>query len=211
MLTETTGRTPQDLTAELTDLAAVDDWPSVWAGPPQGGTREFDEWCRRYGWEPQTTERSLWLRTRSGGDWTSYAVWGSDWSPLASLSHQGWNVAAGSGKENPDVHAAAAEAWPAHLKAAESALGAPTWSGQWDSPDFPEPPHPTYWRDREERELSRNPFRLAYWAPNAGVPGQPYIVLTQSVSFQSWTTDHPGGSAITLSAYAPVEFLAGDQ
>ncbi|MFF5934590.1 hypothetical protein [Streptomyces sp. NPDC012508] len=37
MPTETTGRTPQDLAAELASMRAVDDWPSVWSGPPQGG------------------------------------------------------------------------------------------------------------------------------------------------------------------------------
>ncbi|MET9605161.1 hypothetical protein ABZZ17_08840 [Streptomyces sp. NPDC006512] len=212
MLTETTGRTPQDLAAELTGLRAVDDWPSVWSGPPQGGTPEFYAWCERYGWEPQTTERSLWVRTRSGGDWTLFPVLGGDWSPLASLRHQGWHLTAGSGEENPDVHTAAAETWSTYLEAAEAALGSPTWSGQWDSPDFPEPPHPAYWRDREERALSRNPFRFAYWAPETAVPGQPCITLSQSVSFQTWTTDGgPGASAVSVDVYAPLEFLAGDR
>lgn len=211
MLTETTGRTPQDLTAELTDLAAVDDWPSVWSGPPQGGTREFDEWCERYGWEPQTTERTLELRTRSGGEWTFFAAKGAFWNPLGALNHYAWQLLAESGEENGALHAAAAEVWPAYLKAAEDVLGTPTWSGDWDAADFPEPPRPDFWEGREDRMETRSPYRLAYWAPDGRVPGQPFVVLQQSLSFQAWTAAEPGGSAIALDVFAPTEPLSGDQ
>ncbi|RZU21687.1 hypothetical protein [Streptomyces sp. BK239] len=37
MLTETTGRTAQDLAAELAALREA-DWASVWPGPPRGPT-----------------------------------------------------------------------------------------------------------------------------------------------------------------------------
>ncbi|MCX5585456.1 hypothetical protein [Streptomyces erythrochromogenes] len=211
MLTETTGRSPQDLAAELAGLKAVDDWPSVWSGPPEGGTRQFYDWCARYGWEPGTIDRTLELRTRSGGEWTFFAEVGDSWTPLRALGHYTWQVSAGSGDENGAVHAAAAEVWPAYLKAAEEVLGAPSWSGNWDSADFPEPPRPDYWSDREDRMETRSPYRFAYWAPDERVPGQPFIVLQQSLSFQAWTTAEPGGSAIALDVFAPTEFLSGDR
>ncbi|MFF5706649.1 hypothetical protein ACFY7H_29815 [Streptomyces sp. NPDC012794] len=144
MLTETTGRTSRDLAAELANMRAVDDWPSVWSGPPQGGTAEFYAWCERYGWEPQTTERTLELRTRSGGEWTFFPAKGAFWNPLGALNHYAWQVLAGSGEEYGAVHAAAAEVWPAYLKAAEDVLGTPTWSGDWDAADFPQPPRPGF-------------------------------------------------------------------
>ncbi|MFG2667340.1 hypothetical protein ACGFY6_24250 [Streptomyces sp. NPDC048387] len=211
MLTETTGRTPGDLTAELTDLAAIDDWPSVWAGPPQGGTPEFYAWCARYGWEPQTTERILQLRTRAGGEWTFFEAKGAFWNPIGALNHYAWQVLAGSGEENGAVHTAAAEMWPAYLKAAEAVLGAPTWSGDWDAADFPEPPRPDFWEGREDRMETRSPYRLAYWAPDGRVPGQPFVVLQQSLSFQAWTAAEPGASAISLDVFAPAQSRSGDR
>ncbi|WP_137993562.1 hypothetical protein [Streptomyces vilmorinianum] len=206
MLTETTGRTPQDLAAELANMRAVDDWPSVWSGPPQGGSGEFDEWCGRYGWEPQTFDRQLEVLTPSGGHWTFYDRLGGEWSPVESLTHYAWQVRADSPAENSAVLATAAEIWPTHLEAAASVLGAPTWSGSWDAADFPEPPHPSYWQGREARMRSRRPYEFAYWAPGGDVPGQPYIVLSQSVTFPTWTSTMAGGSAIALDVYAPGEF-----
>ncbi|MCX4527032.1 MULTISPECIES: hypothetical protein [unclassified Streptomyces] len=206
MLTETTGRTPQDLAAELANLRAVDDWPSVWSGPPEGGSGEFTEWCGRYGWEPLTFDRQLRLRTPGGGSWTFFDRVGGQWSPLASLVHWAWQPKADAAAENSAVFDTAAATWPAYLRAAEGVLGTPTWTGAWDAADFPEPPHPSYWSDREERVLDREPYRFAYWAPGSGVPGLPFIVLTQSVTFPTWTTDMPGGSAISLEVYPPAEF-----
>ncbi|GAA0280409.1 hypothetical protein GCM10010302_17730 [Streptomyces polychromogenes] len=206
MLTETTGRTPQGLAAELAGLKAVDDWPSVWSGPPQGGSGAFNEWCGRYGWQPQTFDRQLLVETRSGGRWTFYDRIGGEWSPLVSLTHYPWQVKAGSAAENNEVLTTAAAVWPAHLEAAVGVLGAPTWTGPWDAPDFPEPPHPSYWHSREARMRSRRPYRFAYWAPGGDVPGTPFIVLSQSVAFPTWTTDMAGASAIVLDVYAPEEF-----
>ncbi|MER5714366.1 hypothetical protein [Streptomyces sp. NPDC002132] len=54
MLTETTGRTAQDLASEPAALREA-DWASVWPGPPWGPERELREWCGRQGWEPLTS------------------------------------------------------------------------------------------------------------------------------------------------------------
>ncbi|MFF3726530.1 hypothetical protein ACFYYM_29640 [Streptomyces erythrochromogenes] len=211
MLTETTGRTPQDLAAELTGLKAVDDWPSVWSGPPEGGSTEFDTWCGRYGWEPLTSDRQLRVRTRSGGKWTFYDQAGGLWSPLARLVHYTWQLKAGTAAENSAVFDTAAATWPEFLGAAVAVLGAPTWTGSWDSVDFPEPPHPSYWSDQGERMLNREPYRFAYWAPEAGVPGLPFITLTQSVTFPTWTADSAGGSAVSLEIHPPAEYAKARQ
>ncbi|MEU4270118.1 hypothetical protein [Streptomyces sp. NPDC026092] len=207
MLTETTGRTPQDLAAEVANMRAVDDWPSVWSGPPQGGSADFREWCGRYGWEPLTFDRQLRVRTPGGGRWTFYDRMGGQWSPLVSLRHYTWQLRADSAEENGAVFDAAAETWPTYLKAAESVLGAPTWTGPWDADDFPEPPHPRYWNDRGQRELNREPYRFAYWAPGSGAPGQPLIMLSQTIAFATWTSDMPGGSAMSLRVVPPAEYL----
>ncbi|MEU5067639.1 hypothetical protein ACFQ8S_30825 [Streptomyces virginiae] len=206
MLTETTGRTAQDLTAELENWRGV-DWVSVWDGPPQGGSPEFRAWCERYGWVPETFDRQLNVTTRSGGSWTFFDVLGGQWSPVKSLTHYPWHVKAATAAENREVLSVAAETWPVYLKAAVAVLGAPTWSGSWDDEDFPEPPVPSYWLSREFRLKKRRPYEFAYWKPAGDVPGEPYIVLSQSVSFQTWTADLAGGSAISVDVYAPADFL----
>ncbi|MCX4690939.1 hypothetical protein [Streptomyces sp. NBC_01408] len=206
MLTETTGRTAQDLTAELESWQGV-DWVSVWDGPPQGGSPEFREWCERYGWVPETFDRQLNVTTRSGGSWTFFDVLGGQWSPVQSLTHCPWELLADTAAENGEVLSAAGETWPVYLKAAEAVLGAPTWSGSWDAEDFPEPPVSSYWPDREGRLESREPYRFAYWKPTGGVPGAPYVVLSQSVASYTWTADLAGGSSISVDVYAPSEIL----
>ncbi|RPF41331.1 hypothetical protein EDD96_5128 [Streptomyces sp. Ag109_G2-6] len=211
MLRETTGRTPQDLAAELAGLKAVDDWPSVWSGPPQSGTWEFKTWCGRYNWEPLTFDRQLRVRTGSGGKWTFYDRAGGQWSPVRTLVHYAWQLMAEDAAENSAVFDTMAATWPEFLGAATSVLGAPTWTGPWDAVDFPEPPNPRYWADRDERMLNREPYRFAYWAPEAGVPGQPFIVLSQTVAFQTWTSQMEGGAAVSLDVYAPDEAAEADQ
>ncbi|GLV93748.1 hypothetical protein Slala04_52020 [Streptomyces lavendulae subsp. lavendulae] len=206
MLTETTGRTAQDLTAELENWRGV-DWVSVWDGPPQGGSPEFRAWCERYGWVPETFDRQLNVTTRSGGSWTFSDVLGGHWSPVRSVDHDAWQVRASTAAENGEVLSTAAETWPAYLQAAEAVLGTPTWTGTWDAEDFPEPPEPGYWPDREFRLESRRPYRFAYWKPAGATRGEPYVVLSQSVSFQVWTADMPGGSTISVDVHAPSEFL----
>jgi hypothetical protein len=192
MPTETTGRTPHDLAAELTVLRDV-DWASVWAGPPQG-EREVREWCGRYGWEPLTFDRQLEVRGRSGGPLTFYA--GGMWRPVSSVGYDAWHVKAERADANTTVLSGADTAWPAHLDAAAAVLGAPVWAGPWDAPDFPEPPDPRYWESARTRLRERSPYRLAYWwAPS----GDAAFVLDQSVSFPTWTPDLPGSSAITLA------------
>ncbi|MGW0364347.1 hypothetical protein [Streptomyces sp. NPDC002990] len=200
MLTETTGRTAQDLAAELAGLRAV-DWASVWAGPPQGGSPEFRKWCERYGWEPQTVERNLVVHTRAGGEWTFEA--NGNWHPVESLTHWAWHLETHEAAENAGLLAHAAEVWPQFLKAAQDVLGSAVWNGPWDAPDFPEPPVKGFWPGQAYRLKTRTPYRMAVWQPTAQHPDQPCIVLVQSVSFAAWTADTPGSSRIRLSVNAP--------
>ncbi|MGW6565431.1 hypothetical protein [Streptomyces sp. NPDC054975] len=200
MLTENTGRTAQDLAAELAGLRGV-DWGSVWAGPPQGGSVAFREWCGRYDWAPQTVERNLEVHTRTGGEFTFWSNGG--WTPVDTVTHYASRLRASAPTDNPDVVAHADTAWPEYLRAAESVLGPAVWSGSWDAPDFPEPPEPRFWRSREARLRTRSPYRLAFWQPVGDPPGQAFFILAQSVSFPTWTTDMPGSSTIALDIYAP--------
>ncbi|MGW6565429.1 hypothetical protein [Streptomyces sp. NPDC054975] len=206
MLTETTGRTPQDLVAELKDELAV-DWLQAWQGLPQPGGAELQRLCEGYGWKtsPPIDERvSMTVQTRTGASLT--IDMGSDWGHVRKVSHYAWHVRAGDPSENGDVIARAAEDWPEYLRAVESVLGAPTWTGPWDAADFPEPPHPSYWPDQAFRLESRRPYRFAHWAPVGDSQGRPHIVLSQSVSFPTWTTTAPGGSRLRLDLWAPIEF-----
>ncbi|MEV7519483.1 hypothetical protein [Streptomyces sp. NPDC091371] len=200
MLTETTGRTAQDLAAELEGLRAV-DWASVWAGPPQGGSSECRKWCERYGWEPQTADRNLVVHSRAGGRWTFEA--NGNWDPVFRLTHWAWRVEATEAAENPGLLAHAAEVWSEFLRSAESVLGPAAWNGSWDAPDFPEPPEQDFWPDRAYRTETRTPYRMAYWEPVGEHPGQAFTILRQSVSFTAWTADAPGTSQIRLSVHAP--------
>ncbi|MFE5631551.1 hypothetical protein [Streptomyces sp. NPDC056543] len=206
MLTETTGRTPQDLVAELKDELAV-DWPSAWQGLPQLGGPEFRKLFDAHGWEyevPVHERESLAVRTRTGAHLTIGLgpLWG-----IENVSHDAWHVKGDEPSENGAVLARAVEDWPVYLKAVESVLGAPAWTGPWDAADFPEPPHPSYWPDRSFRLESRRPYRLAHWVPAGDAQGRPHIVLTQSASFPTWTTTAPGGSLIRLELHASVRFL----
>lgn len=200
MPTEKTGRTAQDLAAELAGLQGV-DWASVWAGPPQGGSAEFRAWCGRYGWEPQTVEGNLDVLTGAGGQLT---LWSDGmWHPVHRLAHYALSLRASSPAENAEVVELADAAWPEYLSAAESVMGPAVWSGTWDAPDFPESPEPRFWRSKDARLRTRSPYRLAYWKPVGDTPGQAFFVLKQSVSFPTWTTDMPGSSTITLNVDAP--------
>ncbi|MGW0946085.1 hypothetical protein ACWD4O_26600 [Streptomyces sp. NPDC002623] len=199
MLTETTGRTAQDLAAELTVLRGV-DWASVWPGPPWGPESVLREWCGRYGWEPLTFDRQLAVRGPSGGKLTFYSD--GQWAPVSGVGYDAWHVKADEAGANSAVLAAADQHWPVCLDAAAGVLGAPVWTGAWDAEDFPEPPAPTFWEARESRLRRRSPYRLAHWT----TPGEggAAFVLEQSVSFPTWTQDRPGGSMISLSVYPAV-------
>ncbi|WP_405976910.1 hypothetical protein [Streptomyces sp. NBC_00158] len=199
MLTES-GRTAQDLAAELAGLRGV-DWASVWEGPPQGGSSECRTWCERNGWEPQTADRNLVVHSNAGGRWKLEA--NGNWHPVESLTHWAWHVGAADAAENPEVLAHAARVWPEFLMAAEGVLGPAAWSGPWDAQDFPEPPVTGFWPGRDYRLKTRTPYRMAFWQPTGGHPGQPWIVLVQSVSFAAWSSDTPGGSRLRLSVDAP--------
>ncbi|MFC9926964.1 hypothetical protein [Streptomyces sp. NPDC127190] len=199
MLTEKTGRSPQDLAAELAALSGL-DWPWVWAGPPQGGSPAFREWCARYAWEPENAEGNLIVRTAAGGRLTFGS--GGQWNPVDRLDHVAWDLAAATPADNEQVIGAAADAWARYLDAAAGVLGAPLWTGPWDAPDFPEPPHGSYWPSRDFRLRSRRPYRFAYWRPGADGP---FVVLDQSVSFPTWGQAAPGGSMIWLTVHRPVD------
>jgi hypothetical protein len=205
MLTEKTGRTPQDLAAELAGLRGI-DWPWVWAGPPQGGSPQFREWCARYGWEPRNAEGNLDVRTSTGGELTFGA--GGAWNPVDRVDYLAWDLGATTAAANPQVLTTATEAWSAYLGAAESVLGTPTWAGQWDSPEFPDAPHESAWGGQEFRLRTRSPYQVAYWASATGRPGEVAFVLEQTVTFPTWTDNLAGGSAIGFVAYRPRE--AGD-
>ncbi|MFD6877206.1 MULTISPECIES: hypothetical protein [unclassified Streptomyces] len=200
MLTETSGRNAQDLAAELEGLRGV-DWASVWQGPPQGGSSECRGWCERYGWEPQTADRNLVVESRAGGEWTLEA--GGNWHPVRRLTHWAWRLSADDASENPELLARAAEQWPEFVAAAESALGSAAWNGPWDASDFPEPAEPAFWEDREYRLETRNPYRMACWKPVGEHPGQALIVLQQSVSFETWTSNTAGTANLQLTVHAP--------
>ncbi|MEV7519481.1 hypothetical protein [Streptomyces sp. NPDC091371] len=200
MLTETTGRTPQDLAAELEGLRGV-DWASVWEGPPQGGSSAFYKWCDRYGWEPQPGDRNLVVRTRSGGRLTFES---SDlWHPVNRLTYRASRLAATDPSDNAAVVDGAAQAWQQFLEAAEGVLGPAQWTGAWDAEDFPEPPERAFWGNRDFRLETRDPYRMAFWAPLGEHPGQALLVLDQAISFQAWSSDAPGASVIVLKVHAP--------
>ncbi|MFD3805911.1 hypothetical protein ACFWTC_20380 [Streptomyces sp. NPDC058619] len=200
MLTETSGRTAQDLAAELDGLRGV-DWASVWAGPPQGGSPEFRAWCERYGWEPQTVERNLVAHSRTGGELTFEA--NGAWHPVYRLTYWASRLAAAEPSDNAAVLAGAAQTWAQFLEAAESVLGPALWTGAYDAEDFPEPPERAFWGNRDYRLETRDPYQMAFWAPQGEHPGQAFIVLDQAISFQTWTADAPGASVIVLKVHAP--------
>lgn len=198
MLTETTGRTAQDLATELAALWEA-DWASVRPGPPWGPERELREWCGRQGWEPLTFDRQLVVRGPSGNELTLYS--NGHWAPVFSVGHRAWHVKADAVDANGAVLAAADEQWPAYVAAAAGVLGAPVWTGAWDAEDFPEPPDPAFWEDRESRLRRRGPYRMAHWTTGGRDGAGAVFVLDQSVSFPTWTRDQPGGSMISLSVY----------
>ncbi|MGW7313856.1 hypothetical protein [Streptomyces sp. NPDC054865] len=200
MLTETSGRNAEDLAAELEGLRGV-DWASVWQGPPQDGSSECRAWCGRYGWEPQTADRNLVLHSRAGGEWTLES--NGNRHPVESLTHWAWHAETTEAVENARVLAQVDEVWPEFLKAAEGVLGPAAWSGPWDAHDFPEPPVRGFWPGRDHGLKTRTPYRMAFWTPTGQQPGDPCLVLAQSVSFATWTTDTPGSSRIRLGVNAP--------
>ncbi|MEU6309822.1 hypothetical protein [Streptomyces sp. NPDC047014] len=200
MLTETSGRTAQDLAAELADLRGT-DWSTIWPGPPQGGSPEFHAWCERHGWEPEPGSRNLVVRTRTGGELTFES--NGAWRPVSRLTYWASRLVAADPSDNPAVLEGAASAWPAFLAAAESVLGPAAWHGPWDAEDFPEPPEQAFWGDRDYRLETRDPYRLAFWAPEGEHPGQAFFVLDQAVSFQTWGSGAPGSSVIVLKVHAP--------
>ncbi|MFJ3581235.1 hypothetical protein ACIPPS_03210 [Streptomyces sp. NPDC090127] len=206
MPTETTGRTPHDLAAELTAELAV-DWPRLWRGLPQLGGPEFRTLFESCGWEyevPVHERGAVSVRTPTDAHLT---VFMDGRHRVEVARHYACQVMADDPAENAAVLARAAQDWPDHLKAVESVLGPPTWTGPWDAADFPEPPHPSYWPDGAYRLENRSPEALAYWEPAGGAEGRPWVLLEQSVSRPTRTTTRPGSFLVTLDLWAPPESL----
>ncbi|MFG2644532.1 hypothetical protein ACGFYP_26595 [Streptomyces sp. NPDC048370] len=199
-----TGRTPQDLVAELKDELAV-DWPGLWQGLPQLGGPEFHRLFEGYGWEydvPVHERGSVPVRTRTGAHLT---IEMDTLFRVRRVVHDAWRTRAGDPTENDAVLTRATQDWPLHVKAVESVLGTPTWSGSWNAPDFPEPPDRSYWADGSYRLEHRSPHALAHWKPAEDEVGRPWVVLHQSIHPATRTTTRPGGSALTLNLWAPPE------
>ncbi|MFF3328769.1 hypothetical protein ACFYWX_04290 [Streptomyces sp. NPDC002888] len=170
MTTLKTERSPQQFTEELKELEHV-DWPAVWVGPPSSG-QALDDWCTLLGWRPVPSERTLSVETATGQQMALYPVVGGDWAPVASLSWTTWHLRADDPAENQTVLDRAAEAWTAYEAAARSVLGEPEFSGAWDDPAFPEPPHDGHWlMPRDLRLENQSPYRLAIW-PASGPEGR---------------------------------------
>ncbi|MFF9911908.1 hypothetical protein [Streptomyces sp. NPDC013457] len=105
-----TGRTPQDLAAELRDALAVERLPA-WQGLPQLGGPEFRRLFDTYGWEyevPVHERESLTVRTRTGVHLT---IGLGTLRGVQSVSHYAWHVKAGDPSQKSAVLTRAAEAW----------------------------------------------------------------------------------------------------
>ncbi|MEU2582813.1 hypothetical protein ABZ612_07590 [Streptomyces avermitilis] len=158
-------RTPEQLAEELKGLEHV-DWPAVWAGPPSPG-QALDDWCALFGWQPTSAERVLSVRSSTGQSIELSPVRSGGWAPVKQLGWTSWNLWADDPSENDEVLARAAEVWAAYEEAARTVLGEPAFSGAWDAPEFPEPPHERHWlMPRDLRLEDMDPYRLAMWPEN---------------------------------------------
>ncbi|MFD3945087.1 hypothetical protein [Streptomyces sp. NPDC058579] len=201
MLTETT-RTPQDLVAELKDELAV-DWPELWRGLPQPGGPDFRRLFEGYGWEydvPVHERGCIPVRTRTAARLSIYM---DGLCRVETAVHTPWSLKTGDPAAYDTALTRAEANWPVYLKAVESVLGSPTWSGPWNAADFPEPPHRSYWARGAYRLEHRAPFALAHWKPAEDEVGRPWVVLNQSVHSSARNT----GTSLRLELCAPPETL----
>lgn len=195
----TADRTPDQLVAELERLIGV-DWPTVWAGVPQDEEKRA-HWCAGFGWRPLWFEAGLRVRTELGGRLHLASV--APGRPVTRVEHVLWSVRAASASENEAVSSLAATKWPAYLDAVRAVLSVPTWSGDWDTPGFPDPPGPAHWGDAEWRREHRDPYRLAVWSFRT--PGAPLFVLKAGLSPGTAAGWGPGGATISLACHGPAD------
>ncbi|MEU4931439.1 hypothetical protein AB0G54_33860 [Streptomyces yokosukanensis] len=199
MTTQKNDHSPDELAEVLKNLDHV-DWPAVWAGPPSPG-QALDDWCTLFGWKPLPGERSLDVRTHTGQRLALYPLSGQIWAPVGVLATTFWNLRADDASENDEVLARVAEVWPTYEAAARSVLGEPTFSGAWDDPAFPEPPHERHWlKPRDLRLKRQSPYRLAVW--DAKGPEDRITVLGVDLSVAP-TSRTPRGALINLDCYPP--------
>ena len=185
---------------ELDDMSRV-DWPSVWAGPPQGGSGEFQDWCARYDWDPQTVENDLRVITRNGNEVTLSA--NGQWSPVISFKFYRSlaDIETSEIKEKREVVKRGIAEWKRLRDSISQKLGNPTWSGEAGDSDFPESPVDGYWR--KPRSSKGNPFRLAYWSPPQD-SHIPVVVLNLGVTRDTWEPDGGSGSILSASFRPPL-------
>ncbi|MFE1102020.1 hypothetical protein ACFW4K_16010 [Nocardiopsis alba] len=187
------------LRCELEDLIGV-DWGSVWAGPPQGGSEEFRDWCDRYGWRSLTVEGDPEIVTRHGNN-LEFRTRGF-WSPVVSVDASLWRVHTASPEEKGQVIPVGVRPWEEYLGMISDVLGEPTDVGSLEDGSFPVPPNEKWWRVPEYPPKGGN-YRVAYWGSFGGRPQGPITVLTQSVSMYTWQAEGGGGSGIFLSLKSP--------
>lgn len=199
MTTQKNEHSSDELAEVLKNLDHV-DWPAVWAGPPSPG-QALDDWCALFGWTPIPHERSLDVRTPSGQRLALYPATGRIWAPVQVLATTFWNLRADDPSENDAVLARAAEVWPAYEAAARSVLGEPAFSGAWDDPEFPEPPHEGHWLwPRDMRLKYQSPYRFAMWHPKG--PEDRVTVLQVNLGIAP-SSRSPRSALINLDCYPP--------
>ncbi|MFC9926956.1 hypothetical protein [Streptomyces sp. NPDC127190] len=193
----TADRSPEQLVAELERLIEV-YWPTVWAGVPKDAGKRAS-WCAGFGWRPLWFQAGQWVRTAPGG--RLHLASAAPGRPVTRIEHALWSVRANGTAENGAVTALAAQRWPAYLAATQATLGAPTWSGDWDTAGFPDPPGTGYWGDAEWRAEHRDPYRLAIWSFRT--PGAPLFALKARLSAGTATNWGPGSATISLTCHGP--------
>ncbi|MCQ9184961.1 hypothetical protein KMT30_39210 [Streptomyces sp. IBSBF 2953] len=195
----TADRTPGQLVAELERFVEV-DWPTVWAGVPEDED-ERGAWCAGFGWRPLWFQGGQWVRTARGG--RLHLASAAPGRPVTAVAHAVWSVRAGTAAENEALTALTAAKWPAYVAAVRSALSAPTWSGDWDTAGFPDPPGRGYWQDPEWRAEHRDPYRLAVWSFRT--PGAPLFVLKANLAAGTSTGWGPGSATISFACHGPAD------
>ncbi|MDQ0681400.1 hypothetical protein QFZ56_000363 [Streptomyces achromogenes] len=189
--------TPQELATELAVLTEV-DWREVWPGAGRGHEPD-PAWLARFDWQVVDFQwRSndwgpITVQTRTGkrhhlSTTTSHSM------EYAYASHRLWVGSTADDHEGVHEREAveAAAAWEEYLASAQGVLGAPTWSGAWDSADFP-----VSFGDRAgalEQRREYNPYRLAVWNPRG--PEGAVIVLRIYA-------DIYGGHSVDLKLHDP--------
>ncbi|MBK3638014.1 hypothetical protein JHN52_35060 [Streptomyces sp. MBT97] len=195
----TADRTPDQLVAELERLIGI-DWPTVWAGVPQD-TEKRTRWCEAFDWRPLWSDAGQWVRSAEGARLHLASV--APDRPVTRVEHVVWSLRGDAAAENDAVTALAARKWPVYAAAVQSVLGVPTWSGDWDTPGFPDSPGRGYWQDAEWREEHHDPYRLAVWSFRT--PGAPLFVLRANLAAGTAAGWGPGSATISLVCHGPAD------